>query len=37
MNMTHYWSHEVIDPSGKLISHDLVVPVDAVGKKLAFT
>jgi hypothetical protein len=36
MNMAHNWSHEVIDPSGKLMSHDLAVPVNAVGRKLAF-
>jgi hypothetical protein len=35
--MAHSWSHEVIDPSGKLMSHDLAAPVNAVGKKLAFT
>jgi hypothetical protein len=27
----------VIDPSGKLTSHDLVTPVNVVGRKLAFT
>jgi hypothetical protein len=37
MNMAHSWSHEVIDPSGKLMSHDLVVPVNVVGRKLVFT
>jgi hypothetical protein len=37
MNMAHSWSHEVIDTLGKLMSHDLVALVNAVGKKLAFT
>jgi hypothetical protein len=37
MNMAHIWSHEVIDPSGKLMSHDLAALVNTVGKKLAFT
>jgi hypothetical protein len=37
MNMAHSWSHEVIDPLGKLMSHDLAAPVNAVGRKLAFT
>jgi hypothetical protein len=37
MNMAHSWSHKVIDPSGKLMSYDLVAPVNAVGRKLAFT
>jgi hypothetical protein len=37
MNMAHNWSHEVIDPSGKLMSHDLATPINVVGRKLAFT
>jgi hypothetical protein len=37
MNMAHNWSHEVTDHSSKLMSHDLAVPVNAVGRKLAFT
>jgi hypothetical protein len=37
MNMAHSWPHEVIDPSGKLMSYDLVALVNAVGRKLAFT
>jgi hypothetical protein len=37
MNIAHSWSQEVIDPLGKLMSHDLVVPVNVMGKKLAFT
>jgi hypothetical protein len=37
MNMVHSWSQEVIDPLGKLMSHDLAVLVSAVGRKLAFT
>jgi hypothetical protein len=36
MNLAHSWSHEVTDPLGKLMSHDLAMPVNAVGKKLAF-
>jgi hypothetical protein len=32
MNMVHSWSHEVIDHSGKLLSHDLATLVNAVGK-----
>jgi hypothetical protein len=35
--MAHSWSHKVIDPSGKLMSHDLTMPVNVVGRKLAFT
>jgi hypothetical protein len=30
------WSHEVIDHSGKLMSHDMVAPFNIMGKKLAF-
>jgi hypothetical protein len=26
-----------MDPSGKLMSHDLAVPVNEMGRKLAFT
>jgi hypothetical protein len=37
MNMAHSWSHEVTDPSGKLMSHDLAAPVNAVRRKLALT
>jgi hypothetical protein len=37
MNMAHSWSHKVIDSSGKLMSHDLAAPVNAVGRKLTFT
>jgi hypothetical protein len=37
MNMTHSWSQEVIDHSGKLMSHDLAALVNAMGRKLAFT
>jgi hypothetical protein len=37
MNMAHRWSHEVTDPSGKLMSHDLTVSVNSMGRKLAFT
>jgi hypothetical protein len=37
MNMAHSWSLEVMDPSSKLMSHDLAVSVNAVGRKLAFT
>jgi hypothetical protein len=37
MNMAHSWSQEVIEPLGKLMSHDLPAPVNVVGKKLAFT
>jgi hypothetical protein len=37
MNMAHSWSHEVTDPSGKLMSHDLAALVNAMGRKLAFT
>jgi hypothetical protein len=37
MNMAHSWSHEVTDPSDKLMSHDLAAPVNAIGRKLAFT
>jgi hypothetical protein len=36
-DMAHSWSHEVIEHSGKLISHDLVASVNTVGRKLAFT
>jgi hypothetical protein len=37
MNMAHRWSHEVIDPSGRLMSHDLVALVNVVDRNLAFT
>jgi hypothetical protein len=37
MNMVHNWSHEWMDPLGKLMSHDLAAPVNAVCRKLAFT
>jgi hypothetical protein len=37
MNMAHSWFQEVTDPLGKLMSHDLAIPVNAVGRKLAFT
>jgi hypothetical protein len=37
MNMAHCWSHEVIDSSGELMSHDLAVLVNIMGRKLAFT
>jgi hypothetical protein len=37
MNMAHNWPQEVIDPSAKLMSHDLAASVNVVGKKLAFT
>jgi hypothetical protein len=37
MNTKHSWSHEVIDPLSKLMSHDLAVAVNALGRKLAFT
>jgi hypothetical protein len=37
MNMAQIWSQEVIDPLGKLMSHDLATPVNAMGRKLAFT
>jgi hypothetical protein len=37
MNMAHSWPHEVIDPSGKWMSYDLVASVNAVGRKLAST
>jgi hypothetical protein len=31
------WSQEWVDPTGKLISHDLAAPDNAVGRKFAFT
>jgi hypothetical protein len=37
MNMVHNWSQEVIDPSGKLMSHDIVTLINVVGRMLAFT
>jgi hypothetical protein len=37
MNMAHSWSQEVIDPLGKLMSHDLAAPINVMGIKLAFT
>jgi hypothetical protein len=37
MTMTYSWSYEVIDHSGKLMSHDLAASVNVVGRKLAFT
>jgi hypothetical protein len=37
MNVAHSWSQELMDPSGKFMSHDLTVPVNAVGRKLAVT
>jgi hypothetical protein len=37
MNMAHSWSQEWIDPSGKLMSHDLAAPDNAVGRTFAFT
>jgi hypothetical protein len=37
MNMAYSWSQQVMDPSGKLMSHDLATPVNALGRKLAFT
>jgi hypothetical protein len=37
MNMAHNWSQEVIDASGKFMSHDLVALVNPVGRKLVFT
>jgi hypothetical protein len=35
--MAHSWSYEVTDPLGKLMSHDLAAPINAVSRKLAFT
>jgi hypothetical protein len=32
MNMAHSCSHEVTDPSDRLMSHDLVTAVNAVAK-----
>jgi hypothetical protein len=37
MNMAHSWSYEGIDPSGKLISHDLAASINVMGRKLVFT
>jgi hypothetical protein len=37
INMAHSWSQEVVDLSGKLMSHDLATAVNTVGRKLAFT
>jgi hypothetical protein len=37
MNMTHSLSQEVMDPSCKLMSHDLAALVNAMGRRLAFT
>jgi hypothetical protein len=37
MNMAHSWSQEIMDPSGKLMSHDQATPDNVVGRKLAFT
>jgi hypothetical protein len=37
MNVAHSWSQELMDPSGKFMSHDLTVPINAVGRKLAVT
>jgi hypothetical protein len=37
MNMAQSWFHEVTDPPGKLMSHDLAAPINVVGRKLAFT
>jgi hypothetical protein len=37
MNMAHSWSQELMDPLGRLMSHDLAVLVNAVGRKLALT
>ncbi len=34
INVAHSWSKEVTDPSGKLMSHDLVARVNVVGRKL---
>jgi hypothetical protein len=36
VNMAHIWSQDVTDPSGKLMSHDLATPVNALGRKLTF-
>jgi hypothetical protein len=37
MNMAHSWSQEWMDPSSKLMSHDLAAPVNVICRKLAFT
>jgi hypothetical protein len=35
MNMAHSWSHEVTDPSGKLMSHDVDTLVNVMGRNLS--
>jgi hypothetical protein len=37
MNMAHSWSQEWMDPSSKLMSHDLAIPDNAACRKLVFT